>query len=296
MTTNNHLNPLKKITSYIAIHTGLGLMYLLIKTISYKQSMLLGKGLGKLLALLIKKRLQIAFHNIKKCYPNKTNQQQLDATHKHFESLGKGIIEVFISCFYSKKRLNAITKLEGLENIDSTKGAILITGHFTQIEVASRIISLKTNKDKTAALYMPITNKIIERFIFRQRKKYFTPISLHNPKQAINHLRKKKILHIVPDQNISGITRKETITFFNNKLKALSTCSDFAKLGNALIYPCEYHINNQTYIFKINKPLKNLPTKDKQKDTQLIFDTIEKSIKKRPENYFWVHQLFKDKT
>ena len=122
-------------------------IYTLIKVVPYPLLLTLGKNIGRFAHLTLKKRKLIAHDNIKKCFPNLSENELKTLTKKNFESLGIGIIELCMSWFYSKRKLNKHTRIEGLEHIDPNHGALMVTGHFSNVEIANRIHSLKTNKN-----------------------------------------------------------------------------------------------------------------------------------------------------
>ena len=63
---------------------------------------------------------------------------------RHFESLGIGLCETAITWWSDNKRVRSLAQVEGLEHLDRAlargRGAILVGGHFTTIEIGTRIL------------------------------------------------------------------------------------------------------------------------------------------------------------
>lgn len=262
--------------------------------IPYQFLMFFGSILGILSFYLLKKRKKIATNNIRKCFPKKSEKEINEITKKHFRELGKGIFELFITWTYTKKKLKKITSIQGLENIDKNKGAILLSGHFTHVELASRIIGLHLdNPRQSAVLYVPVKNKSIEKKMFEKRMEYLIPIPFDKPLKAVKHLRQKKWLFLLPDESFTNKNRKISITFFKQNLNALTSTTELAKMGQSKVYPCFCYREKNHYQLKIEKNIETIPSSNIRIDTEKVFQKIENEIKKQIPNYFWVHQIFK---
>eukprot|EP01047_Picozoa_sp_COSAG01_P076120 COSAG01_NODE_13266_length_1610_cov_1.538054_2_plen_286_part_00 len=271
-------------------------LYCLVKTLPYKSLQYLGEKLGILAKNLLKERYNITYQNIKKAYPQKKESEITALSTAHFQALGQGIMEILMAWFYSRKALKKHTSISGLEHVDPNHGAILLSGHFTHVEIASRIIGLHVNDAKqSGVLYIPTKNKTTEALISNHRIKYLKAIPYDKPLMGLRHLKEKKWLFILPDQNMNHAKRSSKVNFLNQPFYGINSCSELAKRCNSKVYPCFCHKQNGQYHIKIEAAFKNIPSNNIQNDTQLIFDKIEKEINKNPKHYFWIHQLFKKK-
>ena len=272
----------------------INIIKLIFNFIPYRLLMSLGRILGSLSFYLLDKRKKIATNNIRKCFPEKSEKEIHEITKKHFKELGKGVFELFMTWTYSKKKLKKITSIHGLENIDKNKGAILLSGHFTHVELASRIIGLHLNNPKqSAVLYVPVKNKNIEKKMFKKRKEYLIPIPFDKPLKAVKHLRQKKWLFLLPDESFTNKNRKIPISFFKQNLNALTSTTELAKMGQSKVYPCFCYREKGHYQLKIEKNIETIPSSNIKIDTEKVFQKIETEIKKQIPNYFWVHRIFK---
>ena len=75
--------------------------------------MFLGMLLGKLLYRVLKKRRRVVAWNIKKCFPN-LSQNEIDiVSRKNFTRLGQALFEICNSYFWSDKKF--IGKIKNIE-------------------------------------------------------------------------------------------------------------------------------------------------------------------------------------
>ena len=255
-------------------------------------SLKIGELIGYTAYKIMKKRRLIVSKNLQNYFKNKNEKQIQELSIEHFKYLGKGFIEIFINLAYSKKKFNKIARFKGLENIDQNKGAILVMGHFTQLEIAIGILGYKIDKSKLGGIYMKVKNKTVENFLLNKRERDYTMFEQSATKQFIKHLKEKKMLLILPDQSLSNIKRKCDITFFNQPFKAITSVADIAKITKSNIYPCAYYKDNNTYVFQVNKQIQQ-ENKNTKEITQEVFNEIEKSTQYNPASYFWIHNLFK---
>ena len=102
-----------------------------------------GAALGKLIRRLPLAYVRIARRNIELCMPTLSARDQADLVDRHCQSLGMGLCETANTWWSSNGRVHRLADVQGLENLQAAlakgRGAIMIGGHFTTIEIATRI-------------------------------------------------------------------------------------------------------------------------------------------------------------
>jgi len=262
----------------------------------YKFQLKVGSAIGFLLKLLLPHKQRIIRTNLKRCFPDKTDQQRLDITHKNYTNLGISLIEIGLCWWWPKHKLLELVEIRGLEHVENAlkqnKGALLLTGHFTSLEIGARLL----------ALYMPVQvmyriqkNHLFDSFLYTKRSQYFeNTISRKNTRQLIKGLRKKIPTWYAPDQDF----RRENnmfAPFFNIPTATITATARLTKAGNATVFSYfpERKADGSGYILHIEPALENFPSDDEMADATAINQSIEKNVKLYPEQYMWVHKRFK---
>ena len=106
-----------------------------------------GSALGMLVYRLAPTRRRVARINIKQAYPD-YDKKQIDALNKKaFKNMGISIFEIGTAWFADSDDLKQQCIIEGKEHLDqalaTNKGVILLTGHFTTLEIGARLIGAR---------------------------------------------------------------------------------------------------------------------------------------------------------
>ncbi len=255
--------------------------------------------LGKLLAIIMvpiaKKRFKIARRNLELCFPEQSEQERKSLLSKLQFSIGMMPIETALSWWGSEKKLSKRVTYEGLEHLDAAlekgKGVILLTGHFTSMEIGGRLIMLKT---PCHVMFREMNNKLFNEVMMRARIKHSEGIVLQEElRTMIRALRKNKVVWYAPDQDFG---RKPSIyaKFFGVTAATIPATSRLVKMTGATVIPFVPRRDEKGhYTLTIGAPLENFPSDDELKDAQRINDIIEAEIRQSPDQYFWVHRRFK---
>jgi len=259
----------------------------------------IGSAFGMLIFYIRPSRTEVARINMRIAFPEK-NQNEINALCKaNFKQLGIGTLEVGLAWWQQRKLLNNC-RINGLENLTDAlrknNGVILLTSHFTCLEIGAHIICTKTPLE---AVYKPARNKLFDYFMVKNRNKHFTKlISNDNPRKIISALKKNHVVWYAPDQNLRG---KDMVfaPFFNKMATAITAPSRLAKATGASLVP--YYIKRQNdtdtgkviYELFIQPAVNNFPSDDTEKDAALVNKINEDLVRENPEQYLWVHKRYK---
>lgn len=273
---------------------GLALMRLSIY-LPVRLQMLSGRMVAWLITPLTSARRQVAKRNIELCFPDMNERQQADLLENNMRTMGMLLIETALSWWASEKHLEKRVRYEGLENLEAGlargKGVILLTGHFTSMELGGRLIMLKK---PCYVMFRPLKNPLFNAAMVRARTYHSEGVILQeDPRSMIRALRKNKIVWYAPDQDYG---RKLSIfaEFFGISAATVPATARMAKLSGAAVVPfVPRRQADGSYTLTLSPPLDDFPTGDDIADAQRINDLIEKEIRVSPEQYYWVHRRFK---
>ena len=267
-----------------------------ISYLPYRIQMGLGRTLGKLLMYMSPKRRKIAGTNLQLCFPEWTHEQRRQILKKHFESLGMCLFEFGITWWWTDDRFRPLAKIEGLDNLNAAlaknKGVILLAGHFTTLEIISRV--LKLNAD-FHPMYRKNNNPLIDHIITTGRVRHTGKAIPHDDlRSMIRSLRSNMPVLYIPDQNF-GRKHSIFVPFFGIQTATVPATSRLAAIDNTPVLPIiQQHLpDNRGYRLVIEKELENFPTDNLEQDTTRINQVFEQQVRNNPVDYLWVHRRFK---
>jgi len=256
----------------------------------------IGKLLGKLFFLFPTRAKDTTLKNLKLSFPHLTEKQRYKLAKRNFINVGISIIETSIAWVSPINKISTKFSIEGLENIEKSfakgKGILLITSHFTSVELAARFIG---SLDNFGILYKPHkkTNFAFMQNKFRQPH-FKTYIASNEVKRLIKALKLNKAIWYAYDIDDK---KKRSIfaPFFDIPTRTLTTAADLAKITGASLVPMRYCRNhdNKTYKIVFGEPLNNLADQSSLAVATNLNKEIESAIKQNPDQYIWQYKRFK---
>jgi KDO2-lipid IV(A) lauroyltransferase len=275
---------------------GLGLLRV-ISWLPHSFALLIGRGIGRFAHLIGGKRRAIVRCNIGLCFPDLTTGERDALARRHFEALGMSMVEMALGRWASDEHLTAITTIEGvdhvLEAVNDGHGVILLSAHFTTLEISGRI--LKLSIPPFDAVYRKNRSAFTTEMLRTGRERSAaSTIEKRDIKAMVRSLRKGGVVWYAPDQSYN---RKgaEVLPFFGVPSMHTTATSTLARLGNAVAIPYfPERLANGRYHLKILPPLDDFPSDNLIEDTKKYIRVLEEQIRQCPEQYLWVHRKFKD--
>jgi KDO2-lipid IV(A) lauroyltransferase len=268
----------------------------LISMLPMAWAMAIGRMLGRAMYRLLPKRRQVAQRNIEMAYPELDAGQREKLVRDVFASLGLSIIETAWSWWASDRRVRAMQRLEGIENLELAmargKGVILLTGHFTTLELTGRMLC--KGRPDMYAMYRRHRNPLFQEIMRRGRERSAPQIAKQDVRDMIRVLKKGKAVWYAPDQAFRG-KMSTSADFFGIRCTTNTATSRMARMTDASVVPflSQRLPGTRGYLVKLLPPLENFPSDDVQADTQRVNDLIESWIRQVPDQYLWVHRRFK---
>jgi len=244
-----------------------------------------------------RERRAVVRRNVELCFPKLTPDERDALVRKHFAALGMSTIEMGLGRWASDEHLTAITTIGGVDHVlqavNSGQGVILLSAHFTTLELSGRIVKL--NIPPYHAVYRksrsPFTTEVLR--TGRERSAAST-IEKRDIKSMVRSLRESGIVWYAPDQSFN---RKgaEVIPFFGVPSMHTTATSTLARLGKAVTIPFfPERLPDGSYHLRILPPLDDFPSGDPIEDTKQYVRVLEEQVRRYPEQYLWVHRKFKN--
>ncbi len=256
---------------------------------------IIGQSLGLLMRPFMGSRAKIARRNIELSFPELSPSEQERLVKRSLTTMGMMMIETAMSWWASDKRLLKRVRYEGLEHLEQAKaegkGVILLTGHFTSMELGGRLIMLKT---PAYVMFRQLKNPLFNAVMMRSRTFHSEGIVLRDdPRSMLRALKKNKVVWYAPDQDF-GKRTAVFAKFFGVQAATIVATARMVKMTGARIVPfVPRREKDGSYTISIREPWEDYPTGDDLVDAQRINDWLEQEIRRSPEQYLWVHRRFK---
>ncbi|MCC2614842.1 LpxL/LpxP family Kdo(2)-lipid IV(A) lauroyl/palmitoleoyl acyltransferase [Aestuariibacter halophilus] len=272
----------------------IGLLYL-ISWLPYRLQSLLGAGLGRLLAVVAKKRVAIARRNLALCFPHWTEAEREKVLKANVREAGMALLEASMGWWWPDWRVRRIGRVEGLEHVERIqqqgKGVLALATHNMSLELGCRLLGLT---HPSVAFYRKHNNPLMEYMQYRGRarsNKYM--IHKRDVKGLIRALHDGELCLYLPDQDY-GPNKCEFVPFFDVKQTATTTGTLlFANASNCETVFVVSLRDKDGYLVKFLPGLENFPSGDDKQDVTRINEQVEKLVLLAPEQYLWMHKRFK---
>jgi KDO2-lipid IV(A) lauroyltransferase len=277
---------------------GLGLLRIF-ALLPYSWLVSLGEGLGRLLLHVPMSFVSIARRNIELCMPELSQAERRELLARHFQSVGIALFETVFAWWSSADRFNRLVKVEGQQHLDAAvargKGVILLTAHFTTLEIGGRIL---LSAAPVKFLYRPTKNEVVAYFLANCRRGYGgQPIPHDDIRALITALRNNECVWYAPDQSYRK-KGAQMVPLFGIPAATNTLTSRLAGMTGAAVLPYFFERlpGKQGYRAVIHPPLDDYPSDSVVADTERFNHLIEAQVRKVPEQYLWIHRRFKGLT
>ena len=255
----------------------------------------MGSALGKLIRRLPLAYVRIARRNIELCLPALSSLDRESMVERHCQSLGMGLCETANTWWSSDRKVNALAEIQGLENLHAAlakgRGAIMIGGHFTTIEIATRIwapwcrSTCCTVRPKTRC-YRILCSPASHATASRSR--------YDDIRTMIRALKNNEAVWYAPDQSYRN-KGAAMVNYFGIPAATNTATSRLARISGAavLTYFPERLPGNAGYRVVIGPALGGFSGANVICDVERFNRLLEAQIRRVPEQYLWVHRRFK---
>ena len=254
-----------------------------------------GSALGTLIRHLPLAYVRIARRNIELCLPQLSAADRGELLDRHCQSLGMGLCETATTWWSSDARVARLADVQGLEHLQQAlakgRGVIMIGGHFTTIEIATRILSTVV---PLSVVYRPPKNELLSHTMLTSFKRNGLPISHTDIRTMIRTLKKNRVVWYAPDQSYRN-KGAAMVPFFGIPAATTTATSRLARISGAqvLTYFPERLPGCAGYRVTIGPAFDNFPGADVVGDVERFNALLQAQILRVPEQYLWMHRRFK---
>ena len=260
----------------------------------------LGRLIGRLFRLFGRRRAGIARINVDLCFPELSDAERAALVRRHFEAFGIGLFELGLGWWAADRRLRHLVSVHGLEHLRNAlergKGVILLSAHFTTLEIGGRFLAQLAGDLPLKALYRPSEHPVTERLMRGNRERQFgTPIPREDIRAMLRALKRGEAVWYASDQNF-GHKGSVFAPFFGIPAATNTATTRLASMTGAAVVPFfTRRLPDGHYEQIIGPALDNFPGPTPEADAERINRIIEDWVRQAPEQYFWTHRRFKDR-
>ena len=254
-----------------------------------------GPWLGDALFHLLRGRRRTAEANLALCFPEWDDDRRRRLLRANFRSLGLGVFEFLRAWGGRPAPVEKDCELTGLEHLEAARaggrGVLFVSAHFTTLEICMRQLC---HRIPLAGMYRPHEQPAMEWAVKRGRLRHAVRMFAREElRPAIRYLKQGGLLWFAPDQE----TRRGDsvfVPFFGQPAWSLTSTHQLARLSGAAVLPLFHErLDDGRYRIEILPALAGFPGEDATADTARVMAVLEGLIRRRPEQYLWLHQRFK---
>jgi KDO2-lipid IV(A) lauroyltransferase len=267
----------------------------LLELLPYPAQLRVGQGLGWLIRCLPLAYVRIARRNLELCLPTLSAADRAALIDEHCRNLGMGICETATTWWSSDAKIGRLADIQGMEHLNAAlakgRGAILIGGHFTTIEIATRILGTALPLN---VVFRPPKNELLAHTMRRSFERHGKPIAHTDIRTMIRALKNNEPVWYAPDQSYRN-KGAAMVDFFGLPAATTTATSRLARISGAavLTYFPERLPGNAGYRVTIGPAFEDFPGLDPVCDAERFNRLLEAHILKVPAQYLWMHRRFK---
>ena len=255
----------------------------------------IGSLIGRYLYLTQSDSKKVVSKNIELCFPSLSCSEQQQLIKKSLIETGKGLSESGFIWFNSfENNAKYITKITGMEHLESNKPVILLVPHFGCWEITGRVLSLRK---PVIFLYKPLRSKKQEAYLISKRQQGDLSMATADKKGVIKlqrAIKNKDLIGILPDQD-PGEEGSLLTPFFNHNARTMTLLVKLARKNNAKVLLTWAKRLPYGGGFELNLMPVNILSDSGaiEDDIVLMNKVIENLVTTQPEQYLWNYKRFK---
>lgn len=260
-----------------------------------------GKFFGLITYYFFPIRKDVVIKNLSFAFPQKTTKEIKSLAKRNYQNIFITFFEFMISPFLTDEQIMNLSNHENADELKkittNNKGTIFFTGHFGNWELGSFILKMVIDKP-LYVLAKKQSNTFINNWLTKARESHGNKMIWLGPsiRHLIEILKNGGIVGIVADQR--GAIDSPRINFFNRKTAfPIGSATIAAKLECNIAFVVL--VRGIDYSYKFLFEILNQQTLSKELEQRAIeinqsyANFLERVISQNPEQYFWMHNLWK---
>jgi KDO2-lipid IV(A) lauroyltransferase len=273
----------------------------ILRKLSFRRAGDVGEWIGGLGYRPFGIRRAVVERQVRAAFPGLAEPEVLRIASESYGNLGRTSIETAVLPKYSREEILALFgTIEGWEVVEDTlsrgKGLIIVSGHLGNWELGAAYVAARVTRLDAVARGMQ--NPMFEDYLTETREKIGVHV-IHDSeavKRVPRALREGGVVAFLFDQGAAGLA-STWVPFFGRYAKTPRGPAVFAlRLDTPVLFTCAVRERNGKYSMKFEEVV--VPrTGDRERDVDAIVgaytDTLERWVRKYPEQYFWHHRRWK---
>ncbi len=254
-----------------------------------------GRLLGLVLMRILGRRRRICEVNLRLCFPHCLASTRRALRDCCFESLGVSLLESALCCFHPLPRDLYSLQIRGRQWLEGERGrgTLILGPHLAAMEIC--ISLLCRDWRPCAVVYRPLKHSLLDRQVRIGREAHgATLIPTGSWRPVIRLLEAGGTVWLAPDQD-HGARHSVYAPFFGQRAATLRTLGRLVNRTRCRVLLMATWRQGAPghYLVELQPLAGNYPTGDVHADAIVLNHAMEHLIRRRPEQYLWVHRRFK---
>ncbi|MBE2212398.1 MAG: lipid A biosynthesis acyltransferase, partial [Opitutaceae bacterium] len=244
----------------------------------------LARGLAALVYHVVPIRRRVTLINLRLCFPEKSDREIRALARAHYGSLALGLFETCEAWWTAEEKLPPF-RILGREHLDAAlargKGALFLTGHFTTLELCSRMAATTV---PFGCMYRDPNNPVVAS-VMRDIREKRTAVAVHwdDLRGLLRALKQNLPIWYAPDQG-KRTKMSEILPFFGVPALTNTATSRIAQMSGCAVVPyVGRRLPDGSYELEILPALEHFPSGDHGADAVRVNQIIEGFVRRAPE-------------
>ena len=256
----------------------------------------IGRAVGLLVYVLVRERRHVTLTNLGLCFPQWSAAQRRSVARRHFQAVGRAVLEHGILWWSSAERVKRLVRIEGIEHWRAVadRPVIWLAPHFVGLDMGGIRLG---SEHRVVSVYSHQKNPTLDAVLYRGRTRFVMP-DLYSRQQGIRPviraLKGGLPFYYLPDMDF-GSRDSLFVPFFGVPAATITGLARIARLAGAVVVPA---VTTQLpggdgYVLRFYPAWTDFPCGDDAADARRMNAFIEARVLEMPEQYFWLHKRFK---
>lgn len=255
-----------------------------------------GRMLGAAAWHLARRRRHITEVNLALCFPERSAAERQVLARASFRHTGVAAAEMMLAWLNPRRDLTSRFRVSGAEHLLAAqalgRGVVLVSGHFSCLDISSRPVSRLTPVD---VMYRENKNPVWEWLQVRGRSRYFPAvIERDDVRHTLRRLKQGHTVWYAADQDYG---RKHSVfaPFFGHPAATITATARLARFNDSpVVFMTQFrNLDALTWEICFEPPLEDFPAADDVANATRINRLIEAAVRRHPDQYLWAHRRFK---
>jgi KDO2-lipid IV(A) lauroyltransferase len=252
--------------------------------------------LALLLWPLLGRRRRIAARNHALCFPELDDAGRRALLRANQHATVMGALELLRAWYAPARALHGLAEIDGLERLQailaSGQGVLLLTGHFTQTELAVRLLSEALGRPLRVVVRRHNSACVEAQFEAARARVFGATLAKKDVRGLLRSLQAGDAVVYSADQNFSY--QHAFVPFFGIAAATLTSTPDLVRRAGARMLPFFFHRRaDGRYQLRIAAPWPGWDEADGASAAAIYMRELEAEVRAHPEQYLWVHRRFK---